>query len=238
MAKGGDFAEESHSNTTSSSAMALTLQESESRHLLYTKAGLLLDTISSSVTVFHLTGALFTTGEPDSLFECGAERVWQFPLRQLLAWQKVTAATQHVYIVENPQVFEELIDRLSTHDNSKPTLVCSAGWPSVATLKLLDLLIAQTANIRLHYSGDFDRKGLEIAFYLLRRFPQHCLPWRFDAATYHQALQAGGIAVSNPQLEAMRKFSELFPDLVVAMRIQAKWAYQEGIIQQLLDDIF
>ncbi len=151
-------------------------------------------------------------------------------------------------MIENPQVFEEVIaslprvqDRNSTGNTQclvlLPTIICTSGWPSVAALTLLDLLLSTTPVNRLHYSGDFDIKGLQIAAYLMERYPELCFPWHIDAEAYTLAIQADGIAVHKRELEMLDALPEGFAPLVEIIQVREKWAYQEGIVQLLVANI-
>jgi uncharacterized protein (TIGR02679 family) len=212
---------------------------------LYQNVGLLVDTISSNVAVFHLSAATNLDGSPDSFITAAGARILLLPLCQLLQWQALSPATSDIYVIENPQVFEEVIASLqashntnSTHPTATlPTLICTSGWPSVAALTLLDLLLAASPANRLHYSGDFDIKGLQIAAYLLERYPQRCYPWHIDPPAYTHAMQADGIVAQERDLQMLDTLPDIFAPLVEAMREQRKWAYQEGIVHLLVEDV-
>ncbi len=206
---------------------------------LYNDVGLLVDTISSSVAVFNLTGAITRSGEIDPLPQTAGARVLLLPQRQLLEWSSAQAACADIYVFENPQVFEEVIDALLRQDRHGvlPTLVCTAGWPSVAALLLLDQLLASSPENILHYSGDFDLKGLQIAAHLLARYPGRCQPWRFDPEAYLQALQSEGVLARSNELDMLNALPAIFVPLVAVMQEKKKWAYQEGIAPLLIHDI-
>jgi len=207
---------------------------------LYQNAGLLVDTISSNVAVFHLSAATNLDGSPDPFITAAGARILLLPLCQLLQWQALSPATPDIYVIENPQVFEEVIANLQTShtpNNALPTLVCTSGWPSVAALTLLDLLLAASPTNRLHYSGDFDIKGLQIAAYLLERYPQRSQPWHIDPPAYIHAMQADGIVAQERDLQMLDTLPTVFAPLVEVMREQRKWAYQEGIVRLLIEDV-
>ncbi len=203
---------------------------------LYSNAGLLVDTISSNVAVFNLAGATYHDGSPDQLLQAAGERVLLLPLRQLLEWQYVIPKQPHIYVVENPQVFEEIIAGLES-GHAPPTLICTAGWPSAAALKLIDILLLTSPHNHLHYSGDFDLKGLQIATYLMTKYPGRCHPWHFDPDSYTVALQSDGIQARESDLTMLSRLPPIFSSLVTTMQLQRKWAYQEGIINLLTADI-
>jgi uncharacterized protein (TIGR02679 family) len=215
---------------------------------LYQSVGLLVDTISSNVAAFHLAGATNIDGSPDPLITVAGARILLLPLCQLLQWQAISSATSDIYVIENPQVFEEIIASLphlqggnSTDSTQRqalpPTIICTSGWPSVAALTLLDLLLSTTPINRLHYSGDFDIKGLQIAAYLMERYPGRCFPWHIDAEAYALAIQADGIPARERELEMLAALPTVFTSLVETIQAQGKWAYQEGIAQLLITDI-
>ncbi len=208
-----------------------SLQDRAQELHLYTRGGLLVDTISSNVAVFNLAGATYRDGTPDPLPQAAGARVLLLPLRQLREWQSVVPKQADIYVVENPQVFEEMIL------GSDRTLVCTSGWPSVAALTLLDLLLAASPNHRLHYSGDFDLKGLQIASALMARYPGRCHPWHFDAGSYEVALRSDGVPARTSELDMLNTLPQDFAPLVAMMQEKQVWAYQEGIAHLLIDDI-
>jgi len=222
--------------TLSSPTTPIVPQDRAQELRLYADARLLVDTISSSVTVFNLAGAIYHRGLLDSLPQAAGERVLLLPLRQLLEWQSVLPARADIYVFENPQVFEEVIGELRP-GKALPTLVCTSGWPSLAALRLLDLLIAESPDNRLHYSGDFDLKGLQIAAHLMARYPGRCYPWRFDPDSYILAMHAGGVPANKTELTALNALPDVFASLVAMMQEKGKWAYQEGIVHLLIDDL-
>jgi hypothetical protein len=91
-------------------------------------------------------------------------------MRQLFEWKRLVPASTSIYVFENPQVFEEVVAALGS-DIASPTLVCTLGWPSTASLTLLDQLLGESPDDCLQYSGDFGLKGLQIAAYLAARYP-------------------------------------------------------------------
>lgn len=208
------------------------LQELE----LYSNAGLLVDTISSNVAVFNLAGATYHDGTPDQLLQAAGARVLIIPLRQVFEWQRAVPERQDIYVVENPQVFEGIISALG-QDSKSPTMICTSGWPSAAALKLLDLLLDASPHNHLHYSGDFDVKGLQIAAYLLAHYPGRCHPWHFDSGSYAVALQSDGMQARESDLRSLGTLPTIFSSLVATMQQERKWAYQEGIVDLLASDM-
>lgn len=203
---------------------------------LYAGVGIRVDTISSYVAVFHLFEAIDHQGRTDALAYAGRNRVLLLPLRQIVAWQAIVPAQHALYVCENPQVFEEIVEQ-QRGEGTLPTVICTSGWPSVAALLLLDVLLAQSTDNVLYYSGDFDIKGLQIAAYLIARYPGHCHLWRFDSDAYAVALQHGGVTAPANELALLHTLPSVFADLVSVMQERGMWAYQEGITALLANDI-
>lgn len=88
-----------------------------------------------------------------------------------------------VRLCENPAVVVRAESRLGP---ACGPIVCTGGWPGSAVCALLDTLRGAEAQIVHH--GDFDWQGLAIARWLHERYD--VLPWRFDAAAYHAAVDA------------------------------------------------
>ena len=213
---------------------------------LYQDVGLLVDTISSNVAVFQLASASNLDGSRDLMIAAAGARILLLPLGQLLQWRAIASAQTDIYVTENPQVFEEVVAHLQSQPDraqipkdavEAPTVVCTAGWPSVAALTLLDQLLRADPLNRLHYSGDLDLKGLQIAAYLMERYPARCLPWHIDTTAYNLAMQADGILARENELQLLNTLPDSFSDLIKTIQRQGKWAYQEGMVQLLLSDL-
>ncbi len=239
----GDFADDEQIEEMEDISPAINIlststsrQDRKQELRLYSQAGLLVDTISSNVAVFNLASATYRDGTPDPLPQAAGGRVLLLPLRQLLEWQSAVPQQPDIFIVENPQVFEEVIAALRS-ESALPTLVCTSGWPSVAAMNLLDLLLAASPNHRLHYSGDFDVKGIQIAAYLTTRYPGRCHPWHFDTDAYEVGLRSDGIPARTSELDMLSAFPKDFTPLVAMMQGKKVWAYQEGITHLLIDDV-
>lgn len=151
----------------------------EQRDQLYYENGILCDSISSTVVQ---TGLVLSTedGEhPAYLAFRHRHELCTLSLASLSGLAAVESPTGRAYIVENEMVFAQLCDKAARF--SSP-LICTSGQPSVAALRLLDLLAA--SGTTLFYSGDFDGKGLSIATLLCKRYLGLLKPWHMAAEDY------------------------------------------------------
>ncbi len=223
-------------NDLSSTSPSTPPQDRAQELRLYSDVGLLTDTISSLVAVFHLASAIDRNGSLDPWVQAAGERVLLLPMRQILAWSGARPSRSDIYVIENPQVFEEVIEGLRG-EKPWPTVICTAGWPSVAALTLLDMLLAASPDNHFYYSGDFDLKGLQIAAHLQAHAPKRGYLWQMDSAAYATALQTDGVPAQANELAQLQALPSIFAPLVAKMQEKKKWAYQEGIARLLLASI-
>ena len=201
--------------------------------------GLLVDTISSSVAVFNLAGALTRTGKADPLPRAAGARVLLLPQRQLLEWSCVQAARPAIYVIENPPGLRRGHRRVRTpgyvRDATDARLhggltQCCRAAParSIAGRSGREYAVLQR---RLRPEGSADR--IAPAGALSRSLPS----WRFDPEAYELALQSEGLPARENDLVQLDTLPEVFAPLVAVMRKKKKWAYQEGIAYVLAQDI-
>jgi uncharacterized protein (TIGR02679 family) len=199
------------------------LAPSEQLRDQYERAGLLLDDVSSIVWLAGWKGF--------------HEEAVALPLLTIAGREKENLpGVPHLYVVENPSIFSAILD--VWHRKGKPLpfpIICTSGQPSLAALCLLDR--TEKDGTQIHYSGDFDVKGLEIAIGLRQRYGERWKPWHFDAKVY--------LSVNHPQLPLLseserNQLSRLQvawdEELPAIMRERGKKVFQEHILHQLLQD--
>jgi uncharacterized protein (TIGR02679 family) len=173
------------------------------------------DGVSSSVLIARIEGAPWL----DSL----GNRAVHLPWREVVTLERLQSRTGQTLVVENPSVFEALLEANCAH-----ALVCTQGQRSLAALELLDRLEGT-----LWLNCDFDWGGLWIFTSLLERYATRVRAWRFDATHYLAALErSGGV----PLERDLEPFAARFPELVREMRAHRRGAHQEAILSDLIED--
>lgn len=199
------------------------------RRRLLASAGIQRDSVSSHVNTF---GLLLSTPTPPAPAALGLDCTWT--LRALLRVRdELRAAENVVWVVENPTVFEALLDRLEPLDRAfEPTIVCTNGRLNLADEVLLDALVKNGA--RILYSGDFDADGLQIALDVRERYPDRSQLWHMEVADYRSSVRA-----ASPRLrwKGLPRARAALPELVSAMSTEGRVAYQEALIDRLFEDI-
>ncbi len=204
------------------------------RQALLAEAGLAVDGVSSTV-------ALFGIGAPQDAAARAAAAAGQAhvaPLRAVVRWSLPRSDWDGrvVHTVENPAVFESLLDRGLPPGAA---LLCTSGFPSAAALVVLAALAA--AGATLCYSGDFDGKGLRIARRVLAAGGDGAVPWRLAAADYTAASRAApGRPLRSDERASLQGLIEAFPPLAdgaAAILAGGRVAYQETLIAELWGDI-
>lgn len=203
----------------------------EGRESLFAMAGLTIDELSSTVHVAGLEGSA-----PLVAAARRGRHVLALPLRTLYELPAdVRAHRDVVFAVENRSVLSALHRELADLEvKCYPTLVCTGGHLSLATLRLLDRLCAHGAVVR--YSGDFDTKGLMIAGTLADRLGMAFEPWRMDVEAFEVALAARRTGRRIDPGALAPHAAEHFRDLARAV-VEHGAAYQEGLTGTLLDDL-
>ncbi|MFD4461592.1 TIGR02679 family protein [Nocardia sp. NPDC058480] len=152
---------------------------------LWVSAGVADDELSSTVLVAGL-GGLDPDGVLGKMLRVCADGgvAASVTLQQLRTVESFGSVPSVVHVVENPSVLAVAVRRFESHC---PPLVCTAGWPNSAGIRLLDLL--SRAGTRMKYHGDFDGEGLRIAAHLVARVGAQ--PWRMGSSDYLAAVSDG-----------------------------------------------
>lgn len=207
--------------------LAETEYGAERRKMLFSRAGLEEDDISSNVIVAGLGVRPGDPREPVFTASAAATSPLLLPLRfleQATAWLPLT-----VYTMENPAVFSAILDVMGDRVEI-PALVCTSGQPSVAALKLLDQLVE--AGCIICYGGDFDPRGLEIGQRLFERYGISFKPWYFDTAAYLQAPR--GVGLTSEQIKKLVSQRVAWDSQLIERMLQVgKAVYQEVLVEQM-----
>ena len=190
-------------------------ESAEQRDSLYYESGILCDSISSLVTQVGLALNVETEEHPAYRLLRQRSEISTLSLAGLSGLSGAHSYSGRAYIVENEMVFAQLCDQASRFHSP---LICTSGQPSVAALRLLDLLAAD--DTKLYYSGDFDGKGLSIAVQLCARYPGLLSPWHMAPEDYalcrsdvplgeasRALLQSCAGTALEPSAEAVRKYA-------------------------------
>lgn len=203
----------------------------EERDALYYDCGILCDSISSSVTQVGVR--LYTDTEEHPAYRAFRLRneAGTLTLTNLASVMSADSPSGKAYLVENQMVFSQLCDQAARFHSS---LICTSGQPTVAVIRLLDMLAA--AGTDLFYSGDFDGKGLSIALQLLTRYPNHLHLWHMAATDYARC--CSDVRLSEASLALLRTCT----NTVLASTAEAVWrngydGYQELLLSALQADL-
>lgn len=211
---------------------------SERAELLY-KAGILIDEVSNWILCSGLI-AYTSDGEVHPGWKGFLERrePLQATLLNLSNLSKAAAPLGRVYVVENPSVFNSILDeenKVNAYASAPIAIVCTYGQVNLAGLVLLDLLAASPTEI--WYSGDFDPEGIMIADKLKLRYGNALRLWRYSRDDYRAAISNREVNISRlKQLEGIAS-PELLP-AAEAVKEQGICGYQEMILDRLLSDVF
>lgn len=203
----------------------------EQRDRLYYQNGILCDSISSLVTQVGLV--LNTEAGEHPAYRLFRQRheICTLSLASLYHMRGVVSPSGRVYIVENEMVFSQLCDQAAQFHSP---LICTSGQPSLAAMRLLDLLAAN--GTLLLYSGDFDGKGLSITGQLCARYPHLLKLWHMAPEDYERC--CSDEVLSDASLSLLRGCdAAALEPTVRAVRQGGCAGYQELLIPQLEADL-
>jgi uncharacterized protein (TIGR02679 family) len=147
-----------------------------------------------------------------------------------------------IYVVENPAVFSTILDSVNgpqSFAGNPPALVCTSGPASAAAVRWLQrCLKASGEPCLIHYSGDFDVKGISMAQTLESLFPDRFNAWRFDSETYKAIVNSPpGAPLDEVELSKLEKLNVSWDDqLCAAMRQMGRKVHQEAFVDQMVKD--
>jgi uncharacterized protein (TIGR02679 family) len=139
----------------------------------------------------------------------------------------VLAAGADVFCCENPDVVAAAADGLGP---ACAPLVCTAGWPSSACLRILRALVAGGATV--HHHGDMDPEGLRIVTRVLTVTGGRL--WRMSATDHDRA------AADGAPLYGFQPPADLAPDLGAvadSMHAHGRAVREEQVLDGLLADL-
>jgi uncharacterized protein (TIGR02679 family) len=207
--------------------------------------GIIRDDLLNFVTCTGLQ-ACDKNSQPLSLWQqaCKSGNVMNVPLREILKVSSCEPILSRddtgkvVFVVENSGVFSAIMDyfedRSERFEGLVPPLICTHGQFKLATLLLLDKLVA--SDTILYYSGDFDPEGLQMAQRMLERHPGHVRLWRYTDTDYENSLS--NVALSD---ERLRKLESVTAFELISVKQKmislGRAGYQEDLIADLVGDM-
>jgi uncharacterized protein (TIGR02679 family) len=196
---------------------------SEAQRAHYFQVGIVLDDVSSMVMLAGWAGFF---NDPVAL-----------PLVTIEQPHVIPSPVSKIYIVENPSIFGAILDYWAKRGLSLPCpIVCTSGQPSLAALRLFDR--TESYGTRIHYSGDFDVKGIEMAISLAKRYGDRFVPWRMDMITYESVQHPDLISFSEAEKETLGRMNVGWDNLLVAtVKERGKKVFQEHIVRLLIGDL-
>ena len=193
---------------------------------LYLRAGLLAGGVLSRVTVYGLNANDEATTIYDNLNEA-----FVLTLENLSRLSSAQAYGGKVFILENPQVYAAVYERLR---GTKCTIVCPMGGGMPAFTYLMKLLLANGAT--LYYAGNLDYKGLLAADKLYLELGKSFVPWRYEREDYERILGETE-ALLPDEKKGLAMHNDVLASLLSHMRKVGKTASSMPLVPLLVEDI-
>ena len=199
---------------------------------LYVRAGLLAGGVLSRVTVLGLTATTHDGGDDQAcVIHNNMEQAHVLTLENLSRFARATAHGNKVFILENPQVYAAVYERLR---GEKYTMLCPMGGGTPAFLHLLKLL--RESGAVFYYAGNLDYKGLLAADKLYLEFGKSFIPWRYERENYELIIKENEVLLPDEK-KGLSMHSETLGDLLSLMRKTGKTASSMPLVPMFIEDI-
>ena len=155
---------------------------------------------------------------------------WNVPVRQLLGISRIRPGkAKQIFLIENSGVYSILLDAFPDCP-----MVCTNGQFRYAVWLLLERI--PDDGITLYYSGDFDPEGLLMADTLKRRYGEKLQ--LIGMTNDHYLASKPAAEIDEKRIQKLKRIQsgELrgLADLMAEKKVAG---YQEGILEELLDEI-
>ena len=219
-----------YAEAESAQAMNGFLSKAELENEIYGLFKIIKDDIMNFTAVNGLIA--YRGKEPIAMWQdaCLDRIPWNVPVRQLLdiSWIRPGKGKQ-IFLIENSGVYSILLDAFPDCP-----MVCTNGQFRYAVWLLLERI--PDDGITLYYSGDFDPEGLLMADTLKRRYGEKLQLLGMTIDHYSASKPAAEIDEKRMQKLKRIQSGELrgLADLMAEKKVAG---YQEGILEELLDEI-
>ncbi|MGL4761935.1 MAG: TIGR02679 domain-containing protein [Sarcina sp.] len=196
---------------------------------VYLKVGLLKDNISNNTATYGLVA--YKENKKLEAWEnfVQIKNPLVVTLKNLEDVDFIIPLSEEVYIFENPAVFSDILD----YGIFDKALICTSGQLNLSSHIILEKLSRYK---KIYYSGDFDVKGIEIAYNLKLKLKDKLEFLFYDDEHYKKA--KSNILIDENRLKYLEKYRVLELDEVINSILKDKKAgYQEMLIVDYLDKL-
>lgn len=208
----------------------------EQNEILY-KAGLYRDSISNFCVLARLN-AVMENGDMHPGWKGFFDNYEAFNMNMdnLSCISGIDKKTcRQVFIVENPSIFQALLQQVKSCAYEEIGLICTNGQLNVSGYLLLDKI--HEADIAMYYAGDMDPEGILIADKLKTRYGDALTLWRYDIDDYEKCISKQMASkrrmfmleqIGNQTLRKLAEYMQMIDGAV---------GYQENLLKEYLSDI-
>ena len=219
-----------YAEADSAQAMNGLLSKAELENEIYGLFKIIKDDIMNFTAVNGLVA--FRGEEPVAMWQdaCLDRIPWNVPVRQLLGISRIRPCKgNQIFLIENSGVYSILLDAFPDCP-----MICTNGQFRYAVWLLLERI--PDDGITLYYSSDFDPEGLLMADTLKRRYGEklQLLGMTID----HYSASKPAAEIDEKRMQKLKRIQSGELRGLADLMAEKKFAgYQEGILEELLDEI-
>ena len=198
---------------------------------LLTKAGILKEETNNYISVYNVFMTTMDKKVNEGLvYYAKAKQSINLNLANIKLMEKVYE-TEHLLVIENPSVFEVLMQYLIDNQHTNIGLICTNGELNLAAYLMLNII--KESKVKTYYAGDFDPEGLLIAWRIYERLGDRVKFIGYNEYCYEKSKSQKVISLS--RLEKINK--TLCPELELMKKLLQDWrlvGYQESLISEYI----
>ena len=205
------------------------------RNAILMQAGLYRDSISNFCMLAHINAWIDEERHhPGWQGFYDHYEIWNVNMQNLQHITKLdTVSCKHVFVIENPSVFQLLVEHVQKTQQHTIGLICTNGQLNFCGYQLLDMV--HEANMIMYYCGDMDPEGLLIADKLKQRYQTNFILWHYQMSDYEQA--KSDKYADRKRLSMIDKLQAEQLQRIGKQLWKQPIGYQENIIKLYLQDI-
>lgn len=205
------------------------------RNAILMQAGLYRDSISNFCMLAHINAWIDEERHhPGWQGFYHNYEIWNVNMQNLQHIKSLDAAScKHVFVIENPSVFQLLVEHVQKKKQHAIGFICTNGQLNFCGYQLLDMV--HEANMMMYYCGDMDPEGLLIADKLKQRYQTNFSLWHYQMSDYEQA--KSDKYADNKRLSMIDKLQDEQLQRIGKQLRNQPIGYQENLIKLYLQDI-
>ena len=202
----------------------------ESYNDLLLEAGIYKDTLSNNITIYGFNAEKIEDGVRIEVPQVNSFVEWEEPLQislsNMLKVDNFIPISDEIYIFENPSILAGLLSK----GIKNKAIICTSGQLNLSA----HILIKKLTNYKkIYYAGDFDFKGIEIAYKLKEKLKDK-LEFLCYTKECYEKIKSENI-ISTSKIKCLEKYKiEQLKEVIESIEKYKCAGYQELLLDEYI----